>query len=397
METSLEVSRLILRGIARYARTHGPWILEYISGGISDQRLPEGWNGDGIIARIPSDQEAKKIAKNPAPKVILDPHRPFTAPKHPISRLPRMECDNLAIGRMAAKHFLTRKFTNFAFIGPSISSMVTCFGAWNDEPNWSESRRLGYAEELSNHGFEPCLYKGARSQCVSENWTLEMPSVIKWIEHLPKPVAVFAPHDARARQIADACLMSGIPVPYSVAILGVNNDSTLCDTTLPPLSSIPLDAERAGYTAAHKLDALMQGRKVRSVTLYNPLPVVARDSTLQHQTEDPIVIDTLEKIRKAHGFNMRVGELACEAGVTSRTLEAKFRVTIGRSVGDVIRTSCLDEVKNLVEHTDIPFVEIANRCGQQSAAHLAEMFRRRYGLTMSAARLRRGELRATSA
>ena len=183
--------------------------------------------------------------------------------------------------------------------------------------------------------------------------------------------------------------MSGIPVPYSVAILGVNNDSTLCDTTLPPLSSIPLDAERAGYTAARMLNALMQGRKVRSVTLYNPLPVAARDSTLQHQTEDPLVIDTLEKIRKAHGFDMRVGELASEAGVTSRTLEAKFRATIGRSVGDVIRTSCLDEVKNLVEHTNIPFVEIANLCGQQSAAHLAEMFRRRYGLTMSAARARK--------
>ncbi len=65
--------------------------------------------------------------------------------------------------------------------------------------------------------------------------------------------------------------MSGIPVPYSVAILGVNNDSTLCNTAIPPLSSIPLDAERAGYTAAHKLDALMHGRKVQSITLYNPL------------------------------------------------------------------------------------------------------------------------------
>lgn len=189
-----------------------------------------------------------------------------------------------------------------------------------------------------------------------------------------------------ARQVADACLMSGLPVPYSVAILGVNNDATLCDTTLPPLSSIPLDAERAGYTAAHKLDALMHGRKVQSITLYNPLPVAVRDSTLQHQTEDALVIGTLEKIRKAHGFNMRVGELADEAGVTTRTLEARFRAAIGRSVGDVIRTSCLDEVKNIVENTDTPFAKIAKLCGQQSASHLSDAFRRRYGITMSAAR-----------
>ena len=341
METSLEVSRQILYGIAHYAKKHGPWILEYISGGISDQRLPEGWDGDGIIARVPSEKEAKKIAGNPAPKVILDPQRPFTAPKHPISRLPRVECDNVAIGRMAAKHFLSRKFTNFAFIGPSNASIVVCFGAWNDEPNWSEGRRIGYTEALAERGFEVNLYKGARSRHASANWTLEMPSVIEWIKSLPKPVAVFAPHDARARQVADACLMSGIPVPYSVAILGVNNDSTLCDTTLPPLSSIPLDAERAGYTAAHKLDALMNGRKVQSITLYNPLPVATRDSTLQLQTEDALVIGTLEKIRKSHGFNMRVDECAQAACVTARTLETRFRAAIGRSVGYVIRTSCL--------------------------------------------------------
>ena len=125
---------------------------------------------------------------------------------------------------------------------------------------------------------------------------------------------------------------------------------------------------------------------MKSVTLYNPLPVAARDSTLQHQTEDALVIGPREKIRKAHGFNMRVGELAHEAGVTARTLEVRFRAAIGRSVGDVIRTSCLDEVKNLVENTDAPFAEIAKRCGQQSAAHLADVFRRHYGLTMSDAR-----------
>jgi transcriptional regulator GlxA family with amidase domain len=43
-------------------------------------------------------------------------------------------------------------------------------------------------------------------------------------------------------------------------------------------------------------------------------------------------------------------------------------------------------VRNLVEKTDIPFAKIANLCGQQSASHLSEVFRRRYGITMSAAR-----------
>ena len=383
METSLEVSREILRGITRYVKSHEPWTLDFTSGGICEQRLPDGWRGDGIIARVPSELQARRIVANPAPKVILDPHTPFAEPGHPISRLPRIACDDDAIGRMAARHLLERGFTKFAYAGPTISSMTTFFGAWTDEPNWAEGRRLGYTAELAAHGHEVHVYKGPRSRRMSENWNLETETTIKWLVSLPKPVAVFTPHDARARHIADACLIAGIAVPYSVAILGVNNDATLCETCLPPLSSIPLDAQRAGYVAAETLDRLMHGKKVPALVKYNPLPVVARDSTLPHQTDDPLVIGVLEEIRKARGFSLRAGELAEKAGVTLKTLNAKFHSSIHRSVGEVIRSTCLDGVRDLVENTDMPFIEIAERCGQQSAAHLAFAFRQRFGKTMT--------------
>ena len=45
METSLEVSRNMLRGIIRYIREHGTWTLDLTPGGIADQRLPDNWNG----------------------------------------------------------------------------------------------------------------------------------------------------------------------------------------------------------------------------------------------------------------------------------------------------------------------------------------------------------------
>ena len=52
-------------------------------------------------------------------------------------------------------------------------------------------------------------------------------------------------------------------------------------------------------------------------------------------------------------------------------------------MGDVVRTSCLVGVRELVAGTALPFSEIAVRCGQRSAAHLADVFRRRYGKTMT--------------
>ena len=85
MESSLEISRDLLRGIIRHVRASEPWTLDITPGGIGDQRLPESWRGDGIIARIPSVAEAARLAACPVPKVILDPQGPFAAPDHPLA------------------------------------------------------------------------------------------------------------------------------------------------------------------------------------------------------------------------------------------------------------------------------------------------------------------------
>ena len=389
METSLEVSRNLLRGIIRYVRTHDIWTLDITPGGIAEQRLPDNWNGQGIIARIPSRTEGNRIAAHPAPKVILDPQTAFVDPSHPLSSCVRLSCDHDAIGREAAQHFLCRGFKCFAYIGPALSSTIQMQydGTGINEPNWSIARREAFVMKLYECGFECLIYPSPRSSRISMNWHLEMPRVIKWLQNLPKPIAIFTPHDARGRQIADACREAGIPVPYSLAILSVNNDSTLCETSLPPLSSIPLDAEVAGYRAAEILDGLMHGTEPPSRNiLYPPLRTVARMSSANTQTDDPLVIGLAEEIYATRGFNLRVSELADRRNITSRTLENHCRKALGRSVGELIRETCLVNVHELVTTTDMPFSDIATKCGQQSAAHLAVMFRRRYGITMSEAR-----------
>ena len=389
METSLEVSRNMLRGIIRYIREHGTWTLDLTPGGIADQRLPDNWNGNGIIARIPSVKEAMRLAAHPAPKVILDPQAAFTDASHPLSACVRLACDHDAIGREAAEHFLSRGFRLFAYLGPVLSSTLQMQydSTGLQEPNWSVARREAFTAHLAAHGFACHVYPLPRARRLSANWNLEMPHVIRWLQQLPKPVAVFTPHDARGRQIADACREAGIPVPYRLAILSVNNDTTLCETSLPPLSSIPLDAEKAGYRAAKLLDGLMRGQPpARRQILYPPLPVAARASSANTQTDDPLVIGLLEEIRATRGFNLRVSELAAHWNVTARTLENRCRKALGRSVGEIVRETCLANVHALVVNTDKPFAEIARTCGQLSAAHLAATFRRRYGVTMSVAR-----------
>ena len=49
-------------------------------------------------------------------------------------------------------------------------------------------------------------------------------------------------------------------VPHDVAILGVDNDPTVCEFCRPTLSSVSRDAWRMGYEAAAMLDILMSGK-----------------------------------------------------------------------------------------------------------------------------------------
>ena len=388
LESSLEVSRRIIDGIVRYMSEHDPWIIDFTPGSLADQRLPERWTGDGIIARIPSPREAVRLAQNPAPKVIFDPTDRYLEESHPLSRWPRVECDNLGCGNAAARYFLKRGFTSFAYIDATPASapaMLTC-QAWPHVANWRRLRQKGFVDTLAAHGFTCSIYKMPVRRIEVQNANVEQPRLIRFLKALPKPLAVFCPNDARGRQVTDACLTADIPVPYNVAVLGVNNDTTICGFSTPPLSSIPWDAEEAGYQAAASLTSLMTGRVRVKNRVYSPLPVVTRASTLNLQTNDELVIKILEKIRHSRGFNLRTSDLTKHFDLSMRQLENRFQTALGRSIGDVIRETCFTSALNLVRNSDIPFKDIAARAGHLSVSHFADAFRKRFGITMSEAR-----------
>lgn len=385
LETSLGVSRDILKGIIRYSREHEPWILELTSGGVGDLRLPQGWRGDGIISRSLTEKEMAAVLGHPAPKVLMDVPSTCLANCAVNAPVVRFESDYYATGREAADYFLARGFRNFVFFGESRSTLSPSsrLSAQYAVPEWSELRCRGFCDRLAACGHYVTVLKKFVSRRESESWHLERPRVIRLLQDLPKPLAVFTPTDARGRQILDACQVAGIAAPSAVAVLAVNNDRTLCETSVPQLSSIPLRAEEAGYDAAAALDRLMKGaRSSKKVRIYGHLPVVTRDSTLNHQTDDPLVVAALSRIHEAEGFGLRASELAGERHTTLRTLEKHFMRALGRSVGDVLRETCLEHVRRLVTTTDLPFRQIAARAGHLSASHLSDVYRRRFGRTM---------------
>ncbi len=395
LESSHEIPRGMLRGVLDYIRLYGPWALHLVPGGVSDQRIPDLklWHGDGIIARIPTPAVAADIVAARLPTVILDPLDEYLKPHHPLSRRSRVQSDSAAAARMAAEYYLANGFRHFAFVNPTISDTVCLAndGTGTEEPNWGRWRREAFTERLAEAGFGCAVYP-APSLAESRNWELECKRMCRWLARQPKPLAVFAANDSRGRQVIGACLVAGIPVPYEVAVLGVNNDLVICETSQPPLSSVALDHVRAGFKTAELLDRLMRrSAKGPHHLTYPPSGVVTRDSTRRIQVNDRLVIGALEFIRINRGFDIRVGDVANRLNVTGRWLEKRFQETLGHSVLDELQRVRMESVASLVAGTQASFKAIARTCGQRSASHLSVIFRERFGMSMTAYRTKHGQ------
>lgn len=376
LESSHEVSRAMLRGIFKYLHEYGPWQLNLLAGGAGDQSLPDLslWKGTGIIARIPNPRLAKRIMAAHLPTILIDPLDPYLKPTCPLARCSRVVCDSEAVGIVAATHLLNKGFTSFAFV----DDVAGC--------NWSRWRRAAFVRTLAAAGISCAVYPQPEA-AIAGKWESEQRLMIRWLKKLPPGTAVFAANDGRGRQVLSAALQASITVPYQLAVLGVNNDPMICETSLPPLSSVSLDAEKAGYQAAELLERLLhQPRTRQTVLTFGPLGVVERGSSRRVPIEDPLVIRALEYIRINAGLGIRAGELARQLGVTSRCLEKHFVQNGFPSVIEEIQTARLAAVHSMVAEGRLPFTEIATRCGFTNPSYLGTLFKAHFGVTMSAVR-----------
>lgn len=362
----------MLRGILKYVRLYGPWALHIDSGGASDQKVPDlkSWRGAGIIARIPNASAARAIVAARLPTVVIDPSDDYLKRSHPLSRCSHVQCNSAAVANRAADFYLGTGFSNFAFVGTPTGI------------NWSRWRQEAFVLRLAEWGFPCAVYPQPTPE--DNEWEIECKRMCHWLARLPKPLAVFAANDTRGRQVINACLAANIPVPYEVAVLGVNNDTLVCETSLPPLSSVAVNIEQAGYAAAELLDQTMRKAltQQRCVT-YEPFDVVVRASTELMPVNDRLVIRALEYIRINAGLNIRVSDVASHLNVTRRWVEKRFEQSLSRSVMAEIQRVRLDTLRALVSQTDQPFTQIASRCGFTNANHLGIIFKKRFGMTMS--------------
>ena len=199
----------------------------------------------------------------------------------PTPKAPHVITNNPAVSHAAFEHLKERGFRHFAYCGFN--------GA-----DYSDERRDGFAQYVTEDGLRCHVFD--EKQMVAKDSTAKFEDegltdnehVARWLQALPKPVGLMACNDMRGQQVFNACRgCRDRGSPDEVAVVGADNDVTLCDLSDPPLSSVVPNTELIGYEAAGLLDQMMVGKKPKQhELLINPIGVVTRRSTEVLTIED---------------------------------------------------------------------------------------------------------------
>ena len=364
IDTATDWGRRIIRGVARYAQQQGGWDLwleqrcQHAPG-----RLPPGWRGDGIIARVADRSLARHLTASRA--IVVN----VSAARIPGVNFPTATADLRVAARLAVEHLLDQGFRNFGYFAPLGLSYV-------------EVHYESFAQTLAEAGRSCSLLAAHRRAGPNATWRKRQKDLQQWLKSLPKPVAILTWTSERGREVLNACHELGFLVPEQVAVLGGDEDVLLCETCNPPLSGVALTSERIGYEAAALLDRLLKGaRPPVAPILIKPTRVVVRQSTNTLAIHDRNLAQAIGFIRSHAAEPIQVSDILRAVPMSRSSLERRFQQTLERSPAEEIRRVHLERAKQLLADTDMPVPDVADASGFQSREYLACAFKRATKLT----------------
>lgn len=359
--TEERAERLKFEGVLSYAhdKTGCKWHLQTDPGGLLPHILTNfnRFNFDGIIAYVTNPRIRTDLARIRCPTVLIEDQQ---IPSTPLSRNGKITliCDHVIEGERAARYFLDRHHTEFAWVGPTHAA------------KWSDERKSGFIAELKKRGMRCHCYQRPTGEA-KDNFAVELPILVHWLKELPRPCAVFVCRDARARQVITAATEVGIPIPEGLSILGVDDDEIICTTTEPALSSITTSDHSIGYTAGRALNELILGRSTGGIIRARHPQVTTRMSTDAEAVPDAYVQRALQYVRQHLSEKFDAKDLAAHVCIPTQALQAKCEKALGITLGKEIQRIRINAAASLLSGTQKSVGQIAEECGFVCTSYLS--------------------------
>lgn len=324
---------------------------------------------------------AQLIEKSGIPHVSIAPS--------PASAGTDLAFDNRSAGKMLADHFIENGLTNFAFYGSMhLAHEGERFAGFTDRvAQAAPSRKHGPTGHLP---AAPVQHLDGGALAPSQHAALA-----KWINTLPRPVAIACATDLQACELAAAACQQGLKIPQEVAIASIGNDPSICRHCFPPLTSVDLDCYALGVRAAQAAmrSGPIDGSQPKPVYCLPAGPLIIRESSDAQIGFPRHVADALKYIRTSAGADINVKSVAGYMGISRRKLERDFMRYVGRSPHDEINRARVETIKSMLKG-NAPLRKIAAVAGFSSAQYMATFFAAATGMTVqsfrTAARHREG-------
>lgn len=368
IDSNFKARRDKLLGVYDYAHRH-KWLIQSIEKPMSEKRLdaiihelsPNGIIIDGFN---PPTNLPKSLKKR-IPVIYID--SPTSCSRFQKTR--SINNDNGACAELAARTLLNLQLASYAVVSSEVSTY------------WSEIRVKAFAAHIKSAGchcdvFIPRDRESARKLTV-------------WLASLPKPCGIFAVTDLVARRVINACTNLDISVPEEVAVVGLDNDEMICESTTPSITSVLPDFKAAGFLAAEKLDQIIHGTDDGITCSYGPKTIVKRASTFRPAYNARKITSVLDYIRQNACTGINVSDVVMFSGLPKSTLELHFRKATQSTITQEIQRNRMEQVLKILAESDCPIGLIAERCGYGTDNHLKKAFRQKFGMTMSKWRAQR--------
>lgn len=368
IETTRSFSRALIQGIAKYEKEHGPWQI-ILHEHHREAGVPEwlkDWNGDGLITRVYDPDLADFLAAAPYPVVNL-----AGTARHEL--IPTIRIDQELMAKAAVDFFLNAAFSQFAFCGyPGL--------------RYSDEHQEAFLQELNSRGLSASTYHAPDQRVTNDlNQREEFhpegsPELIEWVLSLPERTAIFTCTDLRALQLQMCIKKAGRRIPEDLSVLGLGDESVMCNLANPELSSVRHDSIGMAKQACQRLENLMDKR-----SLAPPIPqnftITERASTDVIACKDPLLVKAMRFIRANCHKNINAQDVLSHVGRSRNTLEVRFRKHLGRTMAEEILRVQIERARLMLTRTNLSIEQTGHACGFASTAHFTRLFKKETSYT----------------
>lgn len=362
------VARRRLAGIREVAAAESWFVAAVDIDAISAKRLLAYWKPDGAIVegfvlRRPGWSEAL-FDEAGVPAVFCDA-------EEEISPKPRFAVthDSGEAARLAMSELLSLGLPRYAYVHQ-----------WQLF-DWSARREDVFREETAAAGVDARVFRPPAKRGMRDMRAL-MESLCAFLSTLPTPCGVLAANDETASLVLLAAARCGLSVPWDLAVAGIGNDTDICETTRPTLTSVASAFIQSGRLAATLLKRRLDDPALPPETLeFGCAPLVRRQSTDRTVRRDPKIARAQELIRRKACEGLAPPEVVKTMGLATRSAEIRFKNATGKSIRDAILAARVARAMALLSEPRRDPVSVFVECGWCDDHAFRRAFVQETGLT----------------